>query len=486
MNTKRLCFALLLAMILSAIPVPSAEAAPYKGYNYNYWGEATPSPVPYLPSRVIDGKQLGIGHFQAPEDIFVAGDGTVYLLDSGNGRIVCMDDKWNVIRVIRQFHKDGKEETFNKPRGIFVSDSGHIFVADTENRRVIELTGDGTFVREIGEPKSDVIRQGFEYFPIKIALDKAKRIYVVGRGVFDGIMEFDADGMFTGFTGTNKVKFNPIDYFWKMVSTRAQREKMELFIPIEFNNLDLDEDGFIYTTTSEVNSNTPIQRLNPTGTDVLRREGYYNPLGDLEYSYVGDNRGGSVFVDIDVSDYGLYSALDSKKGRVFTYSDDGDLLYVFGQNGKQAGTFKTPVAIDRLGEQLIVVDRDLNRINVFEPTEFGRSVNEAVKQYYLGKEEQSAEAWKKVLKLNANYEIAYIGIGKALLRQGKNEEAMEYFHHGMSRKYYSKAYERYRKEVMREHFGTVMTCALIAAIAIIGFAYFRRSRKARRLSAHVH
>ena len=78
-----------------------------------------------------------------------------------------------------------------------------------------------------------------------------------------------------GYTGANKVTFKPVDYFWRMVATREQRARMALFIPIEFNNLDLDGDGFIYTTNSERNTQTPIQRLNPTGTDVIRKNGYH-------------------------------------------------------------------------------------------------------------------------------------------------------------------------------------------------------------------
>lgn len=479
MKTKWLYLTLLLVFVITGVNVPVAEAAPYEGYNYNYWGEAAPSPNAYLPQKVIDGTTLGAGDLKTPEDLFVAADQRIYLLDSGNGRIICMDKNWKVLRVITRFENGDKHDSFNKPEGIFVTEAGNIYVADTENRRVVELMNDGTFIREIGAPESDVLRANFEYFPRKIALDKAKRIYVIGRGVFDGIMEFDADGVFNSFMGTNRVRFNPLDYVWKKISTKAQREKMVLFIPVEFKNMDLDEEGFIYTTTPQRSGTFSIQRLNPAGTDVLRREGYWPPYGDLETSAVGAYKGFSQFVDIQINDVGMYSALDANRGRVFTFDEDGNLLYVTGMRGNKKGTFKTPVAVERLGEQLIVLDRDLQQINIYEPTQFGRSVNEAVKLHFAGKEEQSAEAWKQVLKLNTNYDIGYIGIGKALLRQEKNKEAMEYFKLGMSRKYYSKAFARYRKDVMREQFGTVMTTLLLLVVVFIGFRTFRRMRKGR-------
>lgn len=238
----------------------------------------------------MDGKQLGIGDFKNPEDLFVAEDGHIYLLDSGNARIVMMNADWSVIRIIEGFINDGKPDTFANPQGIFVTSKGNIYVADTDNSRVVELENDGTFVRVIGPPKSDIIRSNFQYIPRKVALDKADRIFVIGKGVFDGIIEFDSDGGFTGFMGTNRVRFNVADYFWKQFATKAQRDKMIQFVPIEFSNLHMDSDGFIYSTTSELNSNTPIQRLNPTGIDVLRREGYHNPTGDLKYNYVGGER----------------------------------------------------------------------------------------------------------------------------------------------------------------------------------------------------
>ncbi len=443
-----------------------------------------PAPAAYVPGRVIDGNSLGIGAFNSPVDLFVDEKNQIYVLDSGNHRIIIMNAAWEPIRVIDSFQRNGVQDQFRNPQGIFVTGNGAIYVADTDNRRIVELRQDGSFEREIGAPVSDVLRQGFEYFPMKVAVDKANRVYVVGRGVFDGLIEFDADGKFTKFTGANRVKVDVLDYFWKSLSTRAQRDRLEQFIPVEFSNLDLDDGGFIYTTTSERNSLTPIKRLNPSGIDILRREGYYSPQGDLQYTF-GTNGGSSIFMDIDVNEYGMYSALDIKNGRIFTYSDDGDLLYVFGKIGKQAGTFKVPVAIERIGDQMMVLDRDMNQITVFEPTQFGQSVNEAVRLYYEGQEEQSARAWEEVLRTNANYEIAYIGIGKALLRQERNQEAMEYFKLGMSRTYHSKAYERYRKEVLRDKLGLFLTGASALVLLVMVYRFVKRRRKAR-LDAYVH
>ncbi|OUS78114.1 gluconolactonase [Paenibacillus sp. MY03] len=485
MKLKKIFLLLLVVTFLGQFQVSLAQAeAPYPEYNYSYWGKTVPSPVAYLPSRIIDGKSLGIGDFKNPEDIYTASDGRIYLLDSGNGRIVILDQNWRLIKEIVDFKKEGQVERLNNPQGITVADNGDIYVADTDNRRVIELTNDGQYVREITTPENDVIREGFPFFPRKVALDKANRIYVIGKDVFDGLIAFSPEGKFENFMGTNRVRFNPADYFWKSVSTKAQREKMALFVPTEFTNMDMDQDGFIYATNADANSRTPIKRLNPTGVDVLRREGYDNPRGDLEFAFTGNKKGPSIMTDIKVGFHGMYHALDSNRGRIFTYDEDGKLLYITGQIGVQRGTFKIPTAIEISGDRLMVLDKGANQLTVFEPTQFGRTVNEAVKLHSEGDEIASAEQWRQVLRLNANYEIAYIGIGKALLRQEKNKEAMEYFKLGMSRKYYSKAFQRYRKEVMKEQFGTGMTVLVLITAGFFVYKFIIRSARRRREGMH--
>src|SRR5690625_5098314 len=132
-------------------------------------------------------------------------------------------------------------------------------------------------------------------------------------------------------------------------------------------------------------------------------------------------------------EYGVYSALDYKRGRIFTYDEDGNLLYVFGQIGEQRGTFRSPVALARINEDILVLDKGFNRLTRFKPTQFGQLVNQAVMYYNEGNDQKSAEYWHDVLQLDANYEVAYVGIGKALLMEGKNKEAMEYFENGYSR-----------------------------------------------------
>lgn len=473
-------------LFVSAMPSPaSASSTPYESYNYNYWEEAIASPSAYVPNRAISGADLGIGDFLEPSDMHVTADGLIYIVDSGNGRIVCLDGTWSVQRMISKFDNGSKEDGFKNPSGLFVDNEGNLYVADTDNGRVVVLTADGDLVRIIDQPQSDVLAADFKFFPLKVTVDKANRVYVVAKGIYEGIMQFDENGDFIGYVGTNKVQRDYTEYIWRLLSTKAQKAQMVLFIPTEFSNIDIDAKGFVYATNIDPDSTEPVKRLNPSGEDVLKRYGYFDVKGDIQFRR---SVGPSKLVDVNVLGDGMYSVLDTNQGKVFTYDDEGDLLYVYGAKGNQVGTFKTPVAVERLGDKQLVLDRGKGNIIVFEPTKFGASVNEAVKLHYNGEDTQAVPVWEEVLRLNSNYDIAYIGIGKSMLMEKRNGEALEYFKLGMDRKNYSVAYKRHRRELMKEHFGTFLSLLFVLAAAWAAFKLVNnwRQRRSKRHEAGFH
>ncbi|RAP76159.1 NHL repeat-containing protein [Paenibacillus montanisoli] len=485
MQSKRM---LLLAAILSllmtvaAVP-PASAAAPYEAYNYDFYGDAVPLPAPYLPEYAITGKSLGVGDFNQPSDMYVAKDGAIYVLDSGNARVVVLDNTLNVKQVIKSFDNNGKEDGFAAPEGLFVSEKNELYVADTEHNRIVVLSNDGKLIKLIENPQSDILPKSFKFVPLKVTVDNADRIFVVARGVFEGIMQFDTDSAFMGYVGTISVSPSIMDRLWRSLSTKAQKQQMELFIPTEFASVDIDSKGFVYATAVDINSNETIKRLNPSGQDVLKRFGYWPVKGDIRFRMFGNNSGPSKLTDIKVLGGGMYVALDSNRARLFTYNDEGDLLHAFGGRGNQLGVFNNPVAVEQIGDKLAVLDKGKNNIAVFRPTAFGSLVREATIQHYSGNDQEAVKLWSQVLRLNTNYEIAYLGIGKSLLMEKKNEEAMEYFKLGMSRKNYSVAYKRYRREVMKDNFGTFMTVliSLIAAFVVYRFArHALRRRSVKR------
>ncbi|REJ12792.1 MAG: hypothetical protein C6W59_12590 [Paenibacillaceae bacterium] len=432
-------------------------------YNYSFWGDTVSSPAPYLPAALLNGRDLGVGPFKEPNDLFVTADGDIYVLDSGNNRIVVLDRQLQPASVIDSFVRDGHADTFANPQGIFVTDDKEVLIADTGNRRIVHLDRQLHLVKVIESPESELLPANFVFQPVRIAADKAQRLYVLAVGVFDGFMEFNADGTFTSFIGANRVRVDPVELFWKRISTREQRSRMVLFVPTEFTSLDMNEEGFIYATNGDQWGET-IKKLNAHGNDILRREGYFSPRGDIRYTA---SAGPSRLVDIDVADSEIYSVLDAKRGRIFTYNGDGHLMYVFGGLGNKRGEFNTPVAIERLGDDFLVLDKALGEITLFQVTEYGSTLNEAVRSYYRGDEERAVELFRKAVDMNANLEFAYSGIGKALLRQGKYAEAMQYFKLSMDQRNYSKAFQLRRKEVLREYLPAVLSAAMAVTAGLL-------------------
>ncbi|WP_274361295.1 NHL repeat-containing protein [Paenibacillus thermotolerans] len=477
MKLKKWLLMMAIVTVAAASSVPIVYAgAPYEAYTYNFYRDAVPLPAPFLPDRSVSGNDLGVGSFKNPNDMYVTEDGFIYILDSGNNRIVVTDEQWNVVRTITAFNNNGKEDAFNNPGGLFVTLNKQIYVADTDNGRIIVLTNEGEFVKTIEKPQSEILPANFKFAPVKLTVDKAGRVFVVARGVFEGLMQFDDKGLFLGYVGTINVTSNFADQLWRRIATDAQRSQMQLFIPTEFSSVDIDHKGFVYSTNIDKFTQTPIKRLNPSGQDVIKRFGYYPNMGDVRFRQFGNNAGPSKLTDIKVIGGGMYTVLDSYRGRLFTYNDEGELLYAFGGKGTQLGLFNTPVAVERIGEKLAVLDRGRGNVVVYRPTLFGKAVHNAVTLHYNGNDDEAVKVWKEVLRLNSNYDIAYLGIGRSLLMEKKNKEAIEYFELGMQRKYYSVAFKRYRREVMQEHFGTFMSTLTVLAVALVAFLIAKKWR----------
>lgn len=490
MRTAILAAVALCLTLTMALPYP-VHAIPYESYVYDFWWQSVPSPVPYVPQRVIQTQLLGAGAVRSPKDLCVSGD-TIYLLDSGNGRILCLSLAGELKRVISGFERDGKTESFSGPSGIFVTATGHVYVADTNNARIIELDSQGNFVREIGAPKSDIdglISEGYRYRPMSVGVDQYGNVYVVADETYDGLLRFSNDGVFRGFIGAPRVSPSIWDYFWYRVGTREQKQRMSLFLPVQYTDIDVDEKGFIYSTVPPKSWNEPgmVKRLNPSGTDVLRRLGAVQPIGDVQYPAAWSDaaiRGATYFVDIAYQGDGIYHALDNTRGRVFSYDENGRLLWVFGGVGDQHGLFRNPAAIDTVGDKILVLDSASATITIFEPTEYGKAVLLAKRLFSIGRYDESARAWREALKYNMNYDLAYIGIGTSLMMQERYREAMDSFWLGNERIMYSKALRFYRSEVVNQYFG--VGASILLALLCIGYVIYRwRKRVAARLRVRV-
>jgi len=480
MKAKRIAAIILLVIIVAAgvSEAALATSTPYDTYTYDYWGYIVYTPAAYIPGESISGVSLGTGAFNDPQGIYAAPDGAVYIADTGNHRIVVLEPDLHTVRdVITTFDNNGVADTFNRPRGVTVSPDGLLYIADTENRRVIALDGQ-TLVKTISDPQSEVLGANFDFVPLKIAVDFAGRVFVIARNMFQGIMTFNQDGEFIGFYGTINVTITLWQRFWRALSTQEQRDRQQQFIPTEFTGLDVDPMGFIFASNIDRTGEQAVRRLNPSGEDVIRMGENEHLGGDLLMFVASDSpfSGPSNIIDVAYRGNGIYSLLDSRRGRIFTYDREGNLLYVFGGMGQQQGTFRQPTAIAVQGERLLALDAIRNELITFEQTLYGELINRAVSLRFDGDETKAVEAWREVLLLNENLELANAGIGKAYLTAGDNRNAMRYLELGMDRHHYSIAFRRYRNDILKDNIGWMLTALVVAIICFVTLRTIRRRK----------
>lgn len=473
------CLALLVLFTTEGITA-MADQLPYDSYNYDYREYIHYTPSPYIPSRTVSGLDFtyngeDLGAFKTPQDMCQAPNGDIYIADSGNNRIVVLDYAMKkVLNVITTFNNNGTEDKFNEPYGVCVSEKGWIYVADKKNKRVVVLDENENVTLIIENPQSESLDDSFQFNPLKITVDYADRVYVIAQNMFEGIMVFESNGQFTNFFGTINVEISAWDKFWKRLATKEERANQQLYIPTEFTGIDIDPEGFVYASNIDANGVQGVRRLNPRGEDVIKKGSNENVGGDLQINGTSDYSGASQFTDVVYRGDGIYSCLDRKRGRIFTYDHEGNLLYIFGGLGTQEGTFSLPVAVEDIGGRIAVLDAAKACIICFEETEYGRLINEAVALRYDGDEAEAVALWERVLELDENNELANTGIGKAYLTAGDYEKAMYYLELGMARNYYSIAFKRYRNQILTENASWVLTGVAVLLLAWFGFKKWKK------------
>lgn len=486
--SKRIAAAALCVLtVLTKMPAGNVFAADgssyvYDGYIYDYWADVQECPAAFSLGGIIDSNSMEAYSFGSIDDVSTSRDGRIFLSDKTNGRVNVFDSEGTFLtslRVLRAedgkiaLNEDGTQVTLSTPTGTYYHDKQEeLYIADAGNKVVYVLDGNTYCLKRIiGEP--DNLSGVTEFVPSKITVDLADRIYIVVQSSYEGIIELNEDGSFSRYFGVNEPQVNLIEYFWKSLATDTQKEKMGKTYAPAFTNVTLDAEGFVYAVTNDSASTDYVFRLNSKGENVLRETGFA-VIGDLT---VMDGNGSS-FIDIAVTDYGVYAVLDETKGRIFLYNYDGEFLNIFGGYGKTKGQFSRPTSLAWCGYNLIVTDTDLRCAYILKPTEFGNAALKANEAYYNGDWEEATELFKDCLRWNSNYEVAYVGIGKNLLMQDEYKEAMYYFELGNARDYYSDAYNGYRGEVIREYFWLValVFVAGITALVISEVRYHKKNK----------
>ncbi len=488
---KRRAIVTLLAIICLVAVSGISTKAYYTGtsgngtYVYNENGQAVSTLDAYTYSKSIDLREIDGYTITNLVDMCVTDDGDLYVLESTLGVIFCFDENQNYLYCIDSFTMpDGSATSLNYPQGIFVNSEDVLYIADTQNQRVLICDLEGNISQIVTTDGTILGTSTSNFLPTKVVADSAGRISVVATNINQGIMQFTKSGDFSGYVGAPSVKVGAFARLLRRFYTEEQRASMTTYVPTEYNNIKIDSNNFIWGTISALSSDdladvvsskdlsgstTPIVKLNMKGSDVLVRKGDYAPIGDLEWYETP-----SKIVDVGLGPNDTYTLLDSTEGRMFTYNSSGILLFAFGGNGTEKGATQNPIAIDYVGDKILVLDSGLCSIQIYEPTTYGSLLVDAEGYYSEGEYDLANDAWQQAAEMNSTFSYPYIGLGNAEYENGNYETAMVYYEYANNSSNYSKAKEALRKSSLSVTFPYIVAVIGILAVVFIGKGIGRR------------
>lgn len=139
-------------------------------------------------------KKSGSVELDDPYGIAVDPKGYIWVVDSGNDRLVRMDRTGRILSTVGA--SGGGNGEFSEPKGIAISDKGIIYVADSDNERIQVLNTDGVFISRItaaGRRDLDT--------PIDVDVDPLGNIFVTDTGEHR-VVKFNRQGRYLKTIGS--------------------------------------------------------------------------------------------------------------------------------------------------------------------------------------------------------------------------------------------------------------------------------------------
>ena len=431
----------------------SLYGVPYDTYTMGADGEV-PTQTAYLPVG-----QFGIAAgLKSPQDIFYH-DGRFYVADSGNKRVVVFDREGAAER------EYGSDE-FRLPTGIYCR-FDKIYVADKDAQTLFVISETtGEIIRRITKPDSPLFGQSNKFLPVKVAVDAAENIYIVGEGSTSGIIHVTGSGEFVGYVGINPVRFSLRKILYNFFVGESGLASSRPPAP---TNIALGSKGSVLTTNDNVRET--FKRINLQGSNTLRPETFYPEKP----------------VDIWLSEEN-YIYLVSATGWVYEYDETGNLLFAFNTfdsaKTQALGLTYAPsaVCVDEAGN-LYVLDRNYNTVQVYQRTVFVAMVHNALAAYNNGRYAESKPLWREIIKHNASFALAHSALGEALLKEENFSEALAEFYIAKDYDGYSNAYWQVRNDYIQKSLPIWVAVFLALYLAYVAFRAVRKRKKFALLPA---
>lgn len=434
---KKLLLSLTALLLLVGVAADSLKVradSPYRTYTIDGYGYVTETQTAYLPFETIT--KIGDEALVGPTDFTLTDEGSMYILDSGNCRVVVSDMEGNLIDTFG-------EGILVNPRGMYVTKDLTCYVADRDARSIFVFDRDGELIQTYGKPDHPLYGSTQDFLPLKIVVNESGTMYIICESNNNGIVQISPveGGTFLGYFGTNNTSASLWRIIWRAIQTDAQRAKSQGNLPSTPDNMAIDEKGLIYTVTRGEKYDT-LKRLNIAGVNMIECDAYEDVPAAVA---VGNHD--NVFVA-------------STNGYIYEYNNEGDLLFVFGgsDDGQQRIGLSTKVEAIQIGadDKIYVLDSDKAQIQIFEPTEFTNYLHEALYLFSKGRYTESKVPLEEVLRMNNLFDYANMAMGKALLQEENYEEAIRYAKLAKDYDGYSDAFWEIRNEWLKRNLVTVV------------------------------
>lgn len=459
MNHGRRVPLLLLAALLLVLLFPSGALA-NKATSYTYtlnekWRQVRTQDA-YLPDKTITS--LGLSK---PSDLFINDAGILFIADSGNKRVLLYNTLTGMLE--RELTYQG----FSAPSGIFVTPDGGIYVADPGARKVFHFNADLSLVREYEKPGTPVFADT-RFEPMKVAVDAAGNLYIVGEGIYSGVIQLGQGGEFLGYFAVNQTRLTFSQALQRLLFSREQLENLVDSVPTTFSNVFVDHLGITYTTTMSTSVN-PVKKHRTDGGNM----------------FVDNVFSTDALSDVWVDHRGIIYVSD-QQGYMLIYSPAGELIFYFGSfvvNLDVAGLYSAlpALAVDRNG-YIWTLDGEKGYVQSFAPTDYANTVYDAMGLYEKGRYQQSLLQWNEVLRLNQMSVLAHNGIAKAYFHNEEYGRALYHFRISGNRPFYSEAFWEVRNTFLQQWLPPAVIALFI--LAVLSFLLKRHWKKRGKSSLH--
>ena len=305
--------------------------------------------------------------------------------------------------------------------------------------------------------KTPSFGQSTIFSPSKVAVDSSGNIFIASKGTDAGMIQMSYSGEFISFFVVNAVAYNWMYQFIKNYGTDEQLDKLEITKPAQFTNLFVDHNDLVYSVSS---GHTLIfDKYSTGGKSILEYQIGANGAVDVSDSFV--TKDGLIFLVL-------------KSGPIYVCAPTGQIIFYFGfahsdkvQSPNIVGFFKnlTSIVVDSKN-RIWVVDADSNYLQTFVPTEYSKSIFNAIVSYNNHDYEQSRKSWEEVLQYDSLSVLANDGLGKAYYYDLDFENSLEYFTVSKNRTLYSNVFWELRNDYLQENLANIML-VLIGVIAVL-------------------